>query len=102
MQENLHSPEHPPSQLEIQALEHIPSHPVAAKVCSIGNDESTTAPTTGSAALAAFLKNSRRDWSSSLDFLLDIKLKFLVSLGLRKARVYIQKKAWNLVLRSSL
>lgn len=43
--------------------------------------------------MAAFLKNSRRDWSSSFEFLLDIKRKFLVSLGLRKTRVHIQKKS---------
>lgn len=42
-------------------------------LCAINGLAKTTAPTTGSAALAAFLKNSRRDWSSSLEFLLDIK-----------------------------
>ena len=78
-------PEHPSLHLLIHVPEHVPEHepkqllvqPVAACI-TLGKLESITAPTTGNAAFAAFLKNSLRDWSSSSCFLLDIKLKFLL------------------------
>ena len=66
----LHAPTQVTVQLPVQLpvqLEHAPLqplHPVRfiAKI-SLGILANTTAPTTGNAAFAAFLKNSLRDWS---------------------------------------
>ena len=89
MQFTLHAlPLHPPKHPDKHEPEHEPVHePVhaeyvqpagAASAFTNGILERTTAPTTGNAVFAAFLKNSLRDWSSSFCFLLDIKLKFLL------------------------
>ena len=65
-----HEPEHEPVHEPVHAEYVQPTG--AASVFTKGILERTTAPTTGKAAFAAFLKNSLRDWSSSFCFLFDI------------------------------
>ena len=89
-------PEHPSLHLLVHVLEHVPEHepkqllvqPVAASAKTEGRLAIITAPTTGNAAFAAFLKNSLRDWSSSFLFLLDIKLKFLLHRNSQLCRIF--------------
>ena len=72
-------PEHPvhlllqiPEQPPVQPPEHEFSHPIdciSVAFARIGELTSAIAPITGNAFLAASLKNSLRDWSSSFSLL---------------------------------
>ena len=65
-----------PEHDELHEPEQLFPHPegVFLSEHEVNNDvPKTTTPRTGRAALAASLKNSRRDWSSSFFFELDIK-----------------------------
>lgn len=72
-----HVPLHPPSHVPEQRPEHVFWQPAAQVQLSdafimLGTLASTIAPRIGRAPLAAFLKNSRRVWSSSFFLLLCI------------------------------
>lgn len=72
----MQSPVHDSSQLPLQLLEQLPLHPLQLWVVffspsSLSQEENKPVPKIarpkiGKDALAASLKNSRRDWSSSL------------------------------------
>lgn len=80
---------HPPLQLDVvhplehawkQAVPQPPTHEAQVQapeaLITPGTLASTIAPKIGSAPLAAFLKNSRRDWSSSVFLLLCIIVRY--------------------------
>lgn len=88
MQEPLHVPEHVNLHPPEQVLEHDPAHPpeqlylqpigLSSLAATIeGTFANMIAPKIGNAPLAAFLKNSLRDWSLSFFLIFFITLRSL-------------------------